>query len=383
MLDYRSRLAAARARMAQSNVGLMFLNIGANLFFLTGLRRDEVHLTDVNAYGDWAVGAVIGLEGGVILTAPRMSGRDFPAEVQDKPWFDEVRVILESEDPLQVMQSVLSHFDLRGKKVALDNRVWAQTALAFRKLLPEHEFVIAGDIVAPLRMIKGEPELELMRKAGRVTDAAFQKALARLRPGVTEFEIATEIDYQLRLFGAEQSSFVTGISFVRPGADRDETHRASLKELTPGDSVTFDFGCVCDGYCSDFGRSAFVGEPPPEYLKVHEIVLRAQREAMQAMRAGSLTCAQADVIARRVIEDEGYGPHFVHRLGHGIGITVHEPPYLDKGQDIVLQSGMTFTVEPSICVPDRFRNRVEDVVVVTLQGAISLYTTDHKLYVVA
>lgn len=382
MLDYVSRLRDARARMAENNIGLMFLHVGASLSFLTGFRRSEPHSTDVNAYGDWAVGGFIGPEGSIVLTAPRMGGQDYIAKAQDKPWFDPVRVIVESQDPLDVVRQILGPFDLRGKKIAFDDHAWAETVFAFRRLLPEAEFVLASDIIAPLRMIKGEAELDLMRKAGQITDAVFQKAVGRLKPGVTELDVASEIDYQFRLMGAEYNSFVTDISFDKPGDDGNETLRMPPKKLAPGCSVTFDLGCVYEGYCSDFGRSAFVGEPPAEYLRVHEIVLRAQREAMQAMKAGQITAEQANTIARSIIEAEGYGPHFTHRLGHGIGVTVHERPYLDAGQRTVLQAGMTFTVEPSINVPNGFKNRVEDVVVVTEAGAVSLYTTDHRLYIV-
>jgi Xaa-Pro aminopeptidase len=382
MLDYMNRLKNARLRMAENNIGLMFLNVGANLFFLTGFRRNEPHSTDVNTYGDWAVGGFIGLQGSIALTAPRMDSQNYIARAENKPWFDSVRVVLESEDPLDVMRQILGRFDLRGKKVAVDDHAWAETVFAFRRLMPETELVLASDIIAPLRMIKGEAELDLMRKAGQITDAVFQKALARLKPGVTELDIENEIDYQFRLMGAEYNSFVTDVSFDSPGEGGNETGPASPKKLAPGCSVTFDLGCVYEGYCSDFGRSAFVGEPPAEYLKVHELVLRAQREAMQAMKAGQITAEQANTIARSVVEAEGYGPYFTHRLGHGIGVTVHERPYLDTGQRTVLQAGMTFTVEPSINIPNGFKNRVEDVVLVAETGAVSLYTTDHRLYIV-
>ncbi len=383
MLDYPARLKAARAHMAEQHIALMFLPPGANLFYLTGIRRQENHRTDHNAFGDWAVGGYIGLTEGIVLTAPHMGGAYYQAEAQDKPWFDSVRIILESEDPLEVIRQVLNRFSVRDQKIALDDRTWAQTQLAFRHLLPGREFVLASEIIAPMRMIKSEAELELMRQAGQITEAVFAKALARLKPGVTEFDIANEIDYQFKVHGAEYTSFVTGIRFVGPARDRAAAAaRASDKRLMPGDSVTFDFGCVYEGYCSDFGRSAFVGEPPAEYVKVHEIVLRAQREAMQAMKADQITGAKANAIARKVIEDEGYGPTFTHRLGHGIGVTVHEPPWLDVIEQTILQANMTFTVEPSIRVPDRFGNRVEDVVLVTETGGVALYKAGHQLYII-
>lgn len=369
--------------MAEQDIGLMFLKPGANLFYLTGIRRQEADNTDANAYGDWIVGGYIGLKEGIILTAPRMGGAFFQAEAAGKPWIESVRLVLESEDPEQVMRQVLSRFELRGKKIALDDRAWAQTVLAFRRLLPDAEFVLASTVIAPMRMIKEEAAIELMRKAGEITDGAFKRALAMLKPGVTELEVAMEIDYQLKRLGADYTSFVTGIRFTGPGRTTpDALGRVTERRLAPGDSVTFDFGCVYQGYCSDFGRSAFVGDPPAEYIKIHDIVLRAQREAMQAMKAGQITACQADRIARSVIESEGYGEYFTHRLGHGIGVTVHEEPFLDAVNQTVLQTNMTFTVEPSIRIPDRFSNRVEDVVVVTPSGAVSLYTTDHRLYVI-
>ena len=252
-----------------------------------------------------------------------------------------------------------------------------------RRASPKAEFVLASQITESMRMVKEPAAIELMRKAGKVTDAAFQAAMAMLKPGVTELQVANEIDYQLKLHGAEYTSFVTGVRFTSAQAAASAgVGRAGQRKLAAGDSVTFDFGCVYQGYCSDFGRSAFVGQPPPEYVKVHEIVLCAQKEAMKAMKSGKITAREANAVARGVIEAEGYGDSFTHRLGHGIGITVHEEPFLDNVNDTVLLSNMTFTVEPSIRVAGRFANRVEDVVQVTETGGVSLYDTDHRLYVI-
>jgi Xaa-Pro aminopeptidase len=382
MLDYTARLKKARIRMAEENIGLMYLATRADLFYLTGIRRQEEHGTDHNRYGDWITGGYIGMDS-ADLVAARMGGAYFEAEAEDKRWFGSVRLILESEEPLDVLQQVLSRFDLKGKKVALDNKAWAETVAAFHRLLPETAFALASDIIMPMRMIKEEAEIALMRKAGQLADAVFQKAMSKLKKGVTELDVANEIDYQFRLLGAEYNSFVTGVRFVGPERGREVTaSRATAKTLQAGDSVTFDFGCVYEGYCSDFGRTAFVGEPPAEYVKIHDLVLEAQREGMKAMKADQITAAEADKVARAVIEDAGYGPYFTHRLGHGIGVTVHEPPFLDGVNPTVLRSNMTFTVEPSVRIPDRFGNRVEDVVLVTEQGGVSLYATDRRLYIV-
>ncbi len=135
----------------------------------------------------------------------------------------------------------------------------------------------------------------------------------------------------MTLAGADFNSVPTDVVFARPSGGRELPTRRSERRLLPGDAITFDFGCVFQGYASDFGRCAFAGEPPDDYFSMHELVLGAQGAAMEAMKAGQLSCAQANAIARKVIEDGGYGEYFTHRLGHGIGVTVHEPPWLDFG----------------------------------------------------
>jgi len=368
--------------MAEGNIGLIFLTPGANLFYLTGIPHRDNYRTDHNAYGDWAVGGYIGLDEGVVMTAPRMGGEYFQTQVKDKPWFEPVRIIDESEDPLDVIRQVVSRFDLKGKKVGIENHAWAQTVKAFRNLLPDTEFVMTLDLIAPMRMIKDKVELDLMRKSGQICGSAFQRALDRLKLGVTAWEVECEIDYQLRLMGADFNSFPTNVHFSRPGGEQEMPNRKSERRLTPGDAVTFDFGCIYNGYASDFGRTAFAGEPSAEYVRMHELVLSAQRAAMKAMKAGQITGAQANAIARGVMEEGGYGEEFSHRLGHGIGVTVHEPPWLDVIEQTVLQANMTFTVEPSIRIPGGYHNRVEDVVLVTEAGGVSLYDTDWQLYIV-
>jgi Xaa-Pro dipeptidase len=382
VLDFTKRLETVRARMDERNIGLLFLTPGANLFYLAGVPHRDHYRTDHNAYGDWAVGAYIGLRGGLVQVAPRMGGEYFLAQAEDKPWFEPVRLIDESEDPLDVMRQVLSRFDLKNKRVALEDHSWAQTVLAFQHLLPGTELVTASELIAPMRMIKDDVELDLMRKGGRICGAAYQEALAHLKLGVTAWDVECEIDYQLRLMGADFNSFPTNVVFSNPRKDPSLALGKVERRLEPGDAVTFDFGCIYRGYASDFGRAAFAGEPPAEYVRIHELVLGAQSAAMEAMKAGQITGAQANATARKVIEEAGYGPTFSHRLGHGIGVTVHEPPWLDVVEQTVLQAGMTFTVEPSIRVTAGYQNRVEDVVLVTGSGSVSLYETGRQLTIV-
>jgi Xaa-Pro aminopeptidase len=382
MLDFENRLDTLRTRMAEQNIDLLFLTPGANLFYVAGIPHRDHYRTDHNAYGDWAVGGYFGREGGLVLTAPRMGGEYFLAQVQDKPWFDSVRIIDESESPLNVMREVLGHFSLKGGKIALEDHAWAESVLAFRSLLPQAELVRSLELIGPMRAIKSDEELALMRKAGMICDSAFESAIALLKLGVTAWEVECEIDYQMIMAGADFNSFPTNVLFSNPDKDPTMSLGKAERRLEPGDAVTFDFGCIYRGYASDFGRTAFAGEPSAEYVRMHELVLSAQQTAMSVMKAGQITGAQANAAARKVMEEGGYGPEFSHRLGHGIGVTVHEPPWLDVVENTVLQAGMTFTVEPSIRIANGYHNRVEDVILVTEEGGVSLYDTYHELTIV-
>jgi len=209
-----------------------------------------------------------------------------------------------------------------------------------------------------------------MRKAGEITDKVYGEVVDTLRVGVSELEVANEIDYRFRLHGAEQSSFVTAVKFRSPknpwglwGSGGPEP-----RLLEEGDTISFDFGCVYKGYCSDFGRTVYVGDPPDKVRRIHDVVVEAQAAAIERMAGGEVTATQLDSVARGIVERAGYGPNFVHRLGHGIGVTVHEPPYLYLPDDTVLRESMTFTVEPSILLFGEWSARVEDVVMVTKKG---------------
>lgn len=381
-MDYSGRIGRLRERMEAAGIDLVYLPLGANLFYLTGIRRRLEHGTDHNAYGDWACGGYIGRTGPIAVLGPRMGGAFVQGEAAEKPWIGAVRLIQESERPADVLAQTLTGFGPM-RRIALDDRTWAQQSLAVRAIAPEAEVSLASALIAPMRAIKDDDELAAMRRASEMADLVYARTLPFLKLGVTEFEVAREVDYQFQLAGAEYTSFETGVTFSGAAGPGPGTIRSGQRRLQAGDSITFDFGCVLDGYCSDFGRSAYAGDPPAEYRTVHATVLTAQAEAMKAMVAGRCTGAEANTIARRVIADAGYDAGFTHRLGHGIGVTVHEPPWLDVVETGVLQERMCFTVEPSIRVPGRLGNRVEDVVLVTKEGGVSLNQAPHDLAIVA
>jgi len=278
----------------------------------------------------------------------------------------DVRVLPDRGDPRDFLDDLLGEFEPRLGAIAVENRAWSEQLLALRQVRPDVEQRLASEVLAPLRMVKAPDELEAMHAAGRIVDQAMTDILAHLAPdsGQTELDVAYEIDRLMVHYGADGSSFVTNVWQMGPGELRPLAMKASRRPLERGNSLSFDFGSTLNGYCYDFGRSVYLGEPPDEYRRVHALVMQAAQVGIEALQDGQRTAEQVDGLARQVIVEGGYGDWFRHRLGHGIGLDVHEPPYLDRGDASVLQQGMCFTVEPSIFIPGRFGARTEDVVVV-------------------
>jgi Xaa-Pro dipeptidase len=201
---------------------------------------------------------------------------------------------------------------------------------------------------------------------------------------MTNLDLITEVNYQLRLHGATGPSFVTSFYNMGPNYPFNFQNREEVLRLplNPPVAVSYDFGAVLHDYCYDFGRSVFFGEPSAAYRRAYELVMQAQAVGIKALYAGN-TAEQADAAARAVITEGGYGDAFRHRLGHAIGLDVHERPWLLAGDASVLQPGMCFTVEPSIFLPHRFGARVEDVVVVGPDGGEPLTSGFQELHIVA
>ena len=287
----------------------------------------------------------------------------------------DLRVLPDRGDPVELTRNILREFDLAGKQIALEDRTWASTALNVQALLPNNTFTLASRIFQSLRMIKDETEIEFMRLAGALVDLAMAQVIKKLpRRHQRTGAAGPEVDYQLLRLGSLDTSFPTSLYIINPKRDGEYVHDKgkSMHPIEPGVAVPFDFGAIYNGYCSDFGRTVWIGEPPPEYIRTFELVMEAQRGGAAAMKSGQVTAAQVDAAARSVIQDAGYGEAFRHRLGHGIGMDVHEPPFLTSHDHTVLQNGMTFTDEPSIILDDRWMVRVEDVFVVRDHGGEAL-----------
>jgi Xaa-Pro aminopeptidase len=262
---------------------------------------------------------------------------------------------------------VLGTFSLPANpRVAISDRALAETTIALQSILPDMRLVSATDLLHPQRVIKSEEEIGLMRRAGEITEAAFTDVCARLKPGMTELDILTEINFQLRRHGSLGQSFVSTLYTSGPDLPLifGQPEVTQNRVLNPPASILFDFGAIFDGYCYDFGRTVAFGEPTEEFRHIYELVMASQAAGIASMCAGKVTAAEVDAAARQVIVNAGYGEKFRHRLGHAIGLDVHEPPFLTANDDTQLQEGMLFTIEPSITQFDTFSARVEDVAVV-------------------
>ncbi|HHU60427.1 MAG: Xaa-Pro peptidase family protein [Bacillota bacterium] len=241
------------------------------------------------------------------------------------------------------------------------------------------KFVPIGGWVQEMRIIKKSEEIEFIRQAAQIGDRAFAKLLPTINSGITESELAIELEYIVRKMGAEGMSFdpivASGPRSALPHA------RPGERVLSVGDFVVFDFGCIVNGYCSDMTRTIVIGEPEERHMLIYDLVLKAQKESLAAIAPGK-TGAEIDAVAREIISDAGYGEYFGHGLGHGVGLEIHENPRLSRRDDTVLEPGMVVTVEPGIYLPDFGGVRIEDMVVVTDEGCDVLTSTFKELYVV-
>ena len=360
---------------------LAFLPISTDLEYLTSVPRDIPNFGVTLHPGAWLEGGWLTPTQGPVLTLPRMTAEFGGLDKLDA----EIRVLGDWDDPETLVSELLKRFNLPMRpRVALSDRADAETVFHLQKLLPEAVFVSATDILRKLRVIKSEDEIADMRRAAEVTEAAFADVIKALRIGMTELDIIDEVDHQLRKHGSLGPSFTTSLYNSGPnhplvfGQREKKWHRT----ITPPVSVLFDFGAVLDGFCYDFGRTVSFGAPTGDQQKVYDTIMAAQAAGVAALKAGEATTEQVDAAARKVVEDAGYGPAFRHRLGHGIGRDVHEPPFLTRGDTTLTREGMLFTIEPSILQFDGFSARVEDIVVARPGGGEKLTNGFQELIVI-
>ncbi len=267
----------------------------------------------------------------------------------------------------------------RSGRYAISDSAWAMHVLGLQQELPESSYVSMTSALPMLRAIKDADELERLEAAGAAADASFEEIVQVRFAGRRETEIAADLADLLRKHGHTQVDF-TVVGSGPNGAHPH--HEIGERVVEDGDMVVLDFGGIKDGYGSDTTRTVHVGEPTDEEREVYEIVRRAQQTAFETVRPG-IACQEIDRAARKAIADAGYGERFIHRVGHGIGLTTHEPPYMVEGETHPIAPGMCFSIEPGIYLSGRFGVRIEDIVVATEDGGRRLNTTSHEMRIVA
>jgi Xaa-Pro aminopeptidase len=280
----------------------------------------------------------------------------------------------DGKDPYAVTAALL---DGKGRFGISDN-TWAMHLLGLQRTLPDTSYASLTDALPMLRAVKDAAELELLAAAGAAADATFEEIRKVPFAGRRESDVGHDLAALLRRFGHSQVDF-TIVGSGPNGANPH--HEVGDRVIQDGDMVVLDFGGLKDGYGSDTTRTVHVGEPTEEERRVHDIVRAAQEAGFAAVRPG-VACQEVDRAARAVITDAGYGAYFIHRTGHGIGVTTHEPPYMIEGEEQPLVPGMCFSVEPGIYLPGRFGVRIEDIVTVTEEGGRRFNNTTRELVVV-
>lgn len=257
-----------------------------------------------------------------------------------------------------------------------DGQMLYAEAVKFMAQSPQTEFVPLGSRLDELRSRKTPEEIEKLRAAEQLGDDAFSHILTRISVGMSEREVALELELYLKRNGAQALSFDT---IVASGENSAKPHWIpGERRLQRGDFVTMDFGCVYEGYCSDMTRTIVMGEANSRQREIYELVLRAQQSALDAVAAGK-TGREIDGVARGVIAEAGYGDCFGHGLGHGVGLFIHEEPRFSPTYEGIIRENMVVTVEPGVYVPDFGGVRIEDVVVVTENGHENLTSSPKNL----
>jgi Xaa-Pro dipeptidase len=363
---FQARQAKLENQMQNAGLGILALNPGPSLTYLTGLH---FHLSER------PVVVIFTPKHPPIIVLPeletlKVQGLAYP--IQAYPYGEN------PETWVSAFKKAADAVDTRFPEVGVEPRGLRFLEVGFLEAaFPKGYLVSAESVISALRMHKDKHEINSMQRAVDIAQKALQATFPTIKVGVSELEIASELSMQLLRHGSNPGLAFTPI--VSGGPNSANPHASpSNRPLASGDLLVIDYGANVDGYFSDITRTFAIGEVSPEYRYIAEIVLAANKAGREAVKPG-VKAGSVDRAARAVIQEASYGDYFTHRTGHGLGLDGHEEPYIREGSDLVLEAGMIFTIEPGIYLPGRNGVRIEDNVLVTPEGVRCLTTLPREL----
>lgn len=343
------RIQRMKALLDQRNIDAVVATSSANFFYFTE--------TWINPH-ERLLAFVVPRNGDPVILAPEMHKEDLSnVSVETLFWED-------GQDAISLLAKYLPN---QGT-ISVDNLWPSQNLISLMTHKPGLKYVDSVDTLGAIRLKKDERERTLLREAGAMADRVMAQIVSKIMPGMTELEVIEELTALWRQMGVQEMAFPSiigaGANGARPHHQSDET------VIREDDMVVIDMGGISNHYCSDMTRTVAVGEVSEQAREVYEVVRCAQQAGADAVKAG-IPIGEVDRVTRAVIEDAGYGQYFIHRTGHGLGIEVHEAPYVYGENRQIIEPGMVFSIEPGIYLPGKLGVRIEDIVFATETGCES------------
>ncbi|MDA4846535.1 M24 family metallopeptidase [Hoeflea poritis] len=343
------RLTQLRGKMAETGTDLVVIGPGAHMKWMLGFypHPDERPcLLFVSPSAE-----------AFLMPALNAEGSRQETGIAFHTWDD-------ADGPGAALEAALSAVDAKNAKaVVLDEAMRADFALLVLDAIPGARHAFTDATLGALRMRKSEEEYRELKMNAGLADEAMRAAFAAARPGIKEIELADAISESFESSGAKPLFRIVGAG----GNGAFPHHHTGETVIAEGDAIVIDIGARKGTYSSDITRMVVIGDPPEGYEEVHGIVEAAVQAALNAAKPG-VKASTVDAAARDVITEAGYGEYFVHRTGHGMGVEGHEPPYVTSTSDVILDTGMVFSIEPGIYLPGRFGIRLEDIVILRDDG---------------
>jgi len=355
---FQNRINKLKESFENFNIGGIMIASRYNRYYLSGF-------TGTNAY------LVINKERNILITDSRYIE-------QAKKQCPDYEIVNQGKNFYETLQDIFQQISITEIGFE-ENYITYRQYYDCEKNMKNIKLIPVRNSVEGIREIKDSEEIRKIKKAAQIADETFSHILSYIKPGIVEKEIALEIDYFMKKLGAAELSFET---IVASGERSSMPHGvADSREIKDGDTITLDFGCIYEGYCSDMTRTIFVGKAQEKIQDIYKIVLEAQEAALQMLKPG-LVCKDIDEMARKIITRYGYGENFGHGLGHSLGLEIHEEPTLSTKSERILEAGMIVTIEPGIYIEGFGGVRIEDLVLITEEGYENLVKSRKEITVI-